>query len=265
MSLMSHIIQRQLKLPEPLTRKVVVERDLRVPMRDGVELLADRWTPKGRAEGLPTALIRSPYGGAGFFGAIIARPLAERGYQVLIQSTRGGFGSGGVMDPMRQEREDGLDTLDWVIEQPWFGDAMVLVGISYLGFVQWAVADSLPPQVKAMIPVVTESALTAEFMRADGRSLELPLEWGAMVATQERPFAMFRRNAQTKKTAAALRVLPLREVDVEATGQRSQYIQDVLAHDADDPHWDRIDHRHRVVGTRAPRAAPTTSATGSPV
>jgi putative CocE/NonD family hydrolase len=171
MSLMSHLLQRQLKLPAPQTRRVAVDRDLRVPMRDGVELLADRWVPRGGGEGLPTALFRSPYGRAGIFGTMMARPLAERGFQVIVQSVRGGFGSGGVLDPMRQEREDGLDTLDWVVKQQWFGDSMVLVGMSYLGYVQWAVADSLPPQVKAMIPVVTESALTREFMRADGRSL----------------------------------------------------------------------------------------------
>jgi putative CocE/NonD family hydrolase len=52
----------------------------------------------------------------------LVRPLAERGYQVLVQSTRGTFGSDGPFDPLRREREDGLDTLDWVIEQPWFGE-----------------------------------------------------------------------------------------------------------------------------------------------
>ncbi|GAB3168314.1 CocE/NonD family hydrolase [Myceligenerans halotolerans] len=252
MSLMSHVIQRQLKLPAPQTRRLTVDRDLRVPMRDGVELLADHWAPKNGADGLPTALIRSPYGRAGVFATMMARPLAERGYQVLIQSTRGGFGSGGVMDPLRQEREDGLDTLDWVVGQSWFGEAMVLFGMSYMGLVQWAVADSLPPQVKAMVPVVTESALTREFLRADGRSLEVPLEWGAMVATQERPLATLRMNAQTKKTARALRALPLSEFDLAATGTRSQYVQDVLAHDAADPHWDRLDHVHRVADTSVP-------------
>jgi hypothetical protein len=252
MSFMSHLLQRQLKLPAPQTRRLTIDRDLRVPMRDGVELLADRWAPKGGAEGLPTALIRSPYGRAGLFAAMMVRPLAERGYQVLIQSTRGGFGSGGVMDALRQEREDGLDTLDWLVKQEWLGEAIVLYGMSYMGMVQWAVADSLPPQVKAMVPVVTESALTREFLRADGRSLEVPLEWGALVATQEQPLAMLRMNAQTRKTARALRTLPLSGFDVVATGRRSQYVQDVLAHDADDPHWDRLDHVHRVAGTSVP-------------
>jgi putative CocE/NonD family hydrolase len=252
MSLVSHVIQRQLKLPEPRTRRLRIDRGLRVPMRDGVELLADRWAPRSGGDGLPTALIRTPYGRSGVLAAVLARPLAERGYRVLVQSTRGGFGSGGVMDPLRQEREDGLDTLDWVVKEPWFGEALVLFGMSYMGMVQWAVADSLPEQVKAMIPVVTESALTKEFLRADGRSLELPLEWGAMVATQERRFAALRASSQTRRTARALRTLPLSGFDVAATGGRSQYVQDVLAHDADDPHWERLDHTRRVAATSVP-------------
>jgi uncharacterized protein len=251
-NLVSHFVQRRLKLGPPATRDVVVHRDLRVPMPDGVELLADRWAPRVGGEGLPTALIRTPYGRSGPIGALLARPLAERGYQVLIQSTRGGFGSGGAFDPMRQEREDGLATLDWVVRQPWFGDAIVLYGLSYLGFVQWAVADRLPPQVKAMITEVTESALTLEFLRPDGLSLETPFGWGVLVDVQERRFALLRRLVQGRRTARALRTLPLDQADVAAIGHRSDYIQDVLAHTADTPRWAEFDHRHRVADVTAP-------------
>ncbi|KRE28906.1 CocE/NonD family hydrolase [Agromyces sp. Soil535] len=252
MNLMSHLLERKLELPPPLTRDLVVQRDLRVPMPDGVELLADLWAPRHGGEGLPTALLRSPYGRAGIFGAYMARPLAERGFQVLMQSVRGGFGSGGTFAPMRQERADGLATLDWVVKQPWFGDSIVLVGGSYLGFVQWAVADRLPPQVKAMIPQVTESALTLEFMRADGRALELPFEWGVQIAVQERPGAMFRRGRQAKKTARAMSTLPLDRADAAAIGHGSTYIHDVLAHDATDEYWAEIDHSHRVADVSVP-------------
>jgi len=248
----SHLLQRQLKLSPPATRDLVVQRDLRVPMNDGVELLADHWAPRVPGEALPTALIRTPYGRGGVFGTALARPLAERGYQVLIQSTRGGFGSGGSFAPMRQEREDGLATLDWVIKQPWFGDAMVLYGLSYLGYVQWSVADRLPPQVKAMIPQVTESALTLEFLRADGLSLETPFGWGVLVGSQERRLALLRQPAQTRRTGRALGTLPLARADVAALGEGSPYIQDILAHDADDPYWEPIDHRHRVAETSVP-------------
>jgi putative CocE/NonD family hydrolase len=251
-NLSSHLIQRKLKLSPPLTRDLVVERDLRVPMPDGAELLADRWAPKAGGEALPVALIRTPYGRSGLFGTAMARPLAERGYQVLIQSTRGGFGSGGVFDPMRQEREDGLATLDWLIKQPWSGGSIVLVGLSYLGYAQWAVADRLPPEVKAMIPQVTESALTLEFLRQDGFSLETPFGWGVLTAVQERPWAMLRQPAQARRTRRALHTLPLDQADVAAVGHRSDYIQGILAHDADDPHWAGFDHRHRVAEVTVP-------------
>jgi len=95
----SHLLQRLLRLDPPLTRDLTVQRDLRVPMPDGVELLADRWVARAGGESLPTALVRSPYGRRGAIGMGTARPLAERGFQVLIQSTRGTFGSGGVFDP----------------------------------------------------------------------------------------------------------------------------------------------------------------------
>jgi putative CocE/NonD family hydrolase len=251
-NVISHLVQRQLKLSPPLTRDLTVQRDLQVPMPDGVVLLADRWAPRAGGEGLPTALIRSPYGRRGTFAAMLARPLAERGYQVLIQSTRGGFGSGGTMDPMRQEREDGLATLDWLVKQPWLGDAVVLFGLSYLGYVQWAVADRLPPQVKALIPWVTESALTLEFLRADGMSLEVPFGWGVLVGIQERRLAMLRVPAQLRRPSPALWTVPLNRADAAALGERSPYIQDILLHDAGSPRWDGIDHRSRVADVSAP-------------
>jgi putative CocE/NonD family hydrolase len=116
--LSSHLVQRLQQLPQPLTRDLTVERDLRVPIRDGALLLADHWTPKTGGDGLPTALIHVPYGRAGTAADQMIRPLVERGFQMIIQSTRGTFGSDGPFDPMRREREDGLDTIDWVIKQP---------------------------------------------------------------------------------------------------------------------------------------------------
>lgn len=251
MNPISRLLQRLQRLDPPLTRDLVVQRDLRVPMPDGAVLLADRWAPRSGGEGLPTALIRSPYGRRGLFGLTMARPLAERGFQVVIQSVRGTFGSGGSFDPLRQEREDGLATLDWLVEQPW-ADTVVLVGMSYLGFAQWAVADRLPSQVKAMIPQVTESGLTLEFMRADGLSLELLFGWGVMVARQERPFGTIRHVLAGGRTRRALDTLPLARADTVAIGGPSAYIQDTLVHRAGDPHWAALDHRDRVADTGVP-------------
>jgi putative CocE/NonD family hydrolase len=251
-NLSSHLMQRLLRLDPPLTRDLVVEHDLRVPMPDGVVLLADRLAPRSGGSGLPVALLRSPYGRRGAIAAVMARPLAERGFQVVMQSTRGTFGSGGVFDALRQEREDGLATLEWLVKQPWFGDSIVLAGGSYLGYVQWAVADALPPEVKAMIPQVTESALTLEFLRKDGLSLETPFAWGVMVAGQEGRGAMLRQFTQPRRNKRALSALPLGRADVAATGHRVPYVQDILACDADAPRWAGIDHRHRVASVTVP-------------
>jgi uncharacterized protein len=252
MNVMSHLIQRQLGLDPPLTRDLIIERDLPVPMPDGTVLLADRWAPRTGGDKLPVALMRSPYGRGALITAGMVRPLAERGFQVILQSARGTFGSGGAFEPMRNEREDGLATLEWVLKQPWFGDSIVLVGPSYLGYVQWAVADRLPPEVKAMIPQVTDSALTLDFLRADGYSLETPFGWGVLIAGQERRLGMLRGLVEEGKTRRAMSTLPLAGADVAATGRRSGYIQDILHHDAEDPYWAAIDHRDRVAGTTVP-------------
>ena len=252
MNLMSQLIQRQMRLDPPLTRELIVERDLPVPMPDGVVLLADRWAPRAGGDSLPVALMRCPYGRGAMFSAGMVRPLAERGFQVILQSTRGTFGSGGTFEPMRNEREDGLATLDWLVQQPWFGDSIVLVGPSYLGYVQWAVADRLPPEVKALIPQVTESALTLDFLRADAFSLETPFGWGVMVDGQGRRGAMLRQLTGAGKVQQAMRTLPLGQADVAAVGHHTPYTQDILTHDADDPYWDAINHRDRVAGVTVP-------------
>ncbi|MGD0699352.1 MAG: CocE/NonD family hydrolase [Trebonia sp.] len=241
-----------MRLDPPLTRDLVVERALPVPMPDGVILLADRWAPRVGGDSLPVALIRSPYGRGALFSAGMIRPLAERGFQVILQSARGTFGSGGKFEPMRNEREDGLATLDWVVKQPWFGDSIVLVGPSYMGYVQWAVADRLPPEVKAMIPQITESGLTLDFLRPDAFSLETPFGWGVMVDGQERRGAMLRRLTRIKKNEQAMRTLPLGQADVAALGHHTQYTQDILDHDADDPYWAPADHRDRVAEVTVP-------------
>src|ERR1700691_4269818 len=86
----------------------------------------------------PVILLRTPYGRQQW--AMLGRLFAERGYQVVIQSCRGTFGSGGEWVPFRNEGADGRATLRWVAEQPWFGGRLATFGPSYLGITQWAMA-----------------------------------------------------------------------------------------------------------------------------
>src|ERR1700685_1801914 len=148
MSLVSRLLGRLCRLPAPLTRDLAAE-PLRIPMRDGLELLADRYYSHRNAAS-PTVLIRSCYGRGTFF-KVIAALFAERGMQVVVQSCRGTDGSQGTFRPFFDEQNDGEDTVEWIAHQPWFSGDLALWGISYLGNTAWAVANSKArDKVKAM-------------------------------------------------------------------------------------------------------------------
>ena len=57
MTIASRFFERAMKLPPAPSRAVQVQRDLRIPMPDGVELLADRYVP-GQAKRPPLVLVR---------------------------------------------------------------------------------------------------------------------------------------------------------------------------------------------------------------
>lgn len=99
---------------------VRAERGIKMPMSDGVDLVADIYHPQ-RISQTPTILIRIPLFKAmkpRLFANVIGRLWAERGYTVVIQGIRGHYGSGGVYYPLQGERKDGMDTLAWLARRP---------------------------------------------------------------------------------------------------------------------------------------------------
>ena len=144
MSLSTRLMSRILELPPAVAHKLECQVDLQVPMPDGVVLLANRIAPKG-GEGRPIVLIRSPYTARGRKPDLTSRLIAERGYQVVMQNCRGTFGSGGEFRPLRDERDDGLATLRWLADQPWFGGSVGVVGNSYHALAQVPGGAGPPP------------------------------------------------------------------------------------------------------------------------
>jgi alpha/beta superfamily hydrolase len=88
-------------------------------MLDGAELIADRYVP-AKPTDAPTVLIRSPYGRGYPFPQFYAGPLAARGFHVVLRSVRGTYGSTGEFKTAVHEADDGLDTVAWIRQQPWF-------------------------------------------------------------------------------------------------------------------------------------------------
>ena len=142
--LLDAVLTWTLKMP-PGTHEYTLTGNVRVPMRDGVELLDDVYTPNGESRG--TILIRTPYGLATPIALMSAGFYANHGYRVVNQSSRGTFGSGGNWLPFVTEVDDGADTVTWLRTQPWFDGRFALCGASYLGFTSWAIMTDPPPEL----------------------------------------------------------------------------------------------------------------------
>jgi uncharacterized protein len=238
MTIPSRLVGRLVRLPPPETTAVEVDHDLAVTMPDGAVLLADRYAPRGAGRP-PLVLVRSPYGRRGLFGLLYGRLFAERGFQVLIQSCRGTFGSGGRFDPFGNERDDGLATLEWLRRQPWYPGAFGTVGPSYLGLVQWAIARDAGDDLKALALQVTASEFRGQTYAGGSYSLESALSWSHLTVNQEKRLDRLRRLlGSTRRLRPLYRRLPLRDLDRLATGSEIPYYQEWLAHDQPgDAYW----------------------------
>ena len=237
MTVTSWLLNWLMKLPPATTPDPQVTRNIQIPMRDGVTLLADLYTPRvdssdstgasaARNPKYPTVLIRSPYGRSGVIAGLFSLPFAERGYNVLHQSTRGTAGSGGEFVYARYEHEDGLATIAWIKQQPWFNGELALTGASYLGFAQWAVAAFAGPELKAMAPAITSSDFNHFRFQGGVFALELNLSWSTMMtefaARGQRLRDFLSQGKRQRKLDEAYNHLPLREADVVAIGKPSQ-------------------------------------------
>lgn len=253
MSLASTLLARVARLPRAQTEDVVCEKDLRMTTDDGTVLLADRWVPRAtRDRPQPTVLVRSPYGRRQVFGLIFGRTLAERGLQVIVQSTRGTFGSGGEFNPF-DERADGLATLDWIRAQPWHSQGIALVGPSYLGLVQWAAAPAAAQDVAALAIQVSASQFHGQTYPGGSLALETSASWMALMAAQERrlaPLAIARAMGRVRKL---LHELPLADLDTLATGAEVRWFREAMASPArDGTYWAARDYAQDVAQVTAP-------------
>jgi putative CocE/NonD family hydrolase len=253
MTLPSEILARQMRLPRAETHDVICDEDLSVPMDDGVVLLADRWVARDRAaEAQPTVLVRSPYGRKQFVGLLFGRLLAERGLQVIVQSVRGTFGSGGRFSPF-DERADGLATLRWIRAQPWHSERIGTIGPSYLGLVQWAVAPDAGDDLAALSIQVSASQFHGPTYAGGSLSLETSASWLVLVAEQERRFAPLAMARTLRRLPALLGELPLSDLDLRATGTEVDWFREGLANpDRKDAYWITRDFAEGVSKVTAP-------------
>ena len=136
---------------------LTIEKNLQVPMRDGIVLATDVYRPS--AEGrYPSVLMRLPYNKEQpvlLFLAGDPLRIAQAGYAVVVQDCRGTYQSDGSFDPYFQEADDGVDAISWAAAHPWSTGVVGMMGASYYGATQWLAAIKNPPALKAIAPFIT--------------------------------------------------------------------------------------------------------------
>ena len=145
----------------PTPRELMIERDLWVPVRDGVRLATDVYRPTGGGP-FPVLLERTPYNksapsrsertaavAAPRSRAEVAHYFAQHGYAVVYQDCRGRYRSEGRFTKYLSEAEDGYDTLAWLMRQPWCNGRIGTFGLSYAAHTQAALGCLDPPGLAA--------------------------------------------------------------------------------------------------------------------
>jgi predicted acyl esterase len=154
---------------------LLIERNIAVPMRDGIRILVDLYRPEGSAgeRDLPVLLGWSPYGKhslsnrlwpeadvqEGWISQYTAfeapDPLywCRHGYAVVYPDPRGTWYSEGEMHHGGvAEGEDCYDLIEWAGTQCWCNGRVGMSGVSYLTTIQYQVAPLKPPHLAAINP-----------------------------------------------------------------------------------------------------------------
>ena len=237
--------------------RLIQDRNVAIPMRDGVVLRADVLRPPGDAK-FPVLVYRTPYGKEEAQEEYTTfRNAVKRGYAVVIQDVRGRFHSEGEFRPYENEGRDGYDTIEWAASQPWSNGAVGTFGLSYPGAVQWLAAVQSPPHLKAMVPAMTFST-PQNFFYAGGTWDLSWIEWIwdniAWDTRVKKNLPGPRTHAEAlaawqREGATMLNTLPL--LDLKPLQQVAPYYFDWLRHPPEDAWWNWSELRDKYSRTTA--------------
>jgi len=138
-----------------------MDREIMVPMRDGVRLSTAVLRPEKIAERMPVILVRTPYlKDEELLGLKdLSAFLLQHGYILVVQSERGTGWSEGQYQILAGARNDGYDTLSWIVAQPWSNGKVGTLGCSSSGDNQVLLASLNHPAHKAMVTMASGTSV----------------------------------------------------------------------------------------------------------
>lgn len=156
-------------ISQPKDHGMIVEKDVKIPLRDGGYLYADIFRPDSATEKFPAIANITVYNkdklwippsdleeeANPYMNWEAANPMwwVPRGYVCVRIDSRGTGKSPGRCEPSSyQESLDFYDCIEWLAKQEWCSGNLGTLGISYHAACQWRLANLNPPSLKAIIP-----------------------------------------------------------------------------------------------------------------
>lgn len=238
------------QVTENLASDIVLQKNVYVPMRDGVKLSCIIYYPAKDGQRLqgqfPVLLNRSPYD-------LIAqdelsKKLARRGYIVVLNNIRGRFGSEGTWSLMKDDGWDGYDLVEWIARQEWSNGKVGTFGVSYNGGTQHALAEMTPPHLTAMIPTDALANVGVAGIRHGGA---FELRWANWIIANHGPFAkkaledpLMKRalDTQAKSIKTLVQNLPLKKgtTSMKFIPEYESWLIEAMQHGDNDAYWKQI-------------------------
>jgi predicted acyl esterase len=125
-----------------------------------------------------------------------------------------------------------------------------MIGPSYLGLVQWAVAPDAGEDLAALAIHVSASQFHGQTYASGSLSLETAASWLVLVAAQERRLAPIAIARALHRLPALFSELPLADLDKRATGAEVAWFREELSSPRrEDAYWVARDFAAGVGGT----------------
>jgi len=229
--------------------EVIVHKDERIAVRDGIRLAADVYLPARNGAAIdgrhPTLLCRTPYDKARSGDVETARWFAARGYAVVVNDCRGRFGSEGRWRMLLDDPDDGSDVMKWIAARPWSTGKIGTFGTSYVGGTQHALACANPPGLACMIPVDSVSNAGVAGIRHSGAFELRFFNWALLHggpnsrAALANPALKEALTRESKLVAQHLARLPFRPgtTPLKHVPDTEAWLTEVMRHGDNDAYW----------------------------
>ena len=210
---------------------------VKIPMRDGVNIVASIYKPKEMPKPLPAIFLFTPYGADR--QVVRGHYFANRGYVIATIDVRGCGRSEGTFVPFENEGRDGHDVVEWLARQPWCNGKVGMFGWSYLGWSQWTTIKEFPPHLETIFPGVATYPGTSGLPKNRNIFLPYVMNWINGVNNCSGRPTIPGNVIHQKKVEMYRKHLPFKTFD-SLCGKELPAFQTWMKHPAVDAYWDAV-------------------------